>query len=130
MIDRGKRTELHYAARDNDLKLATALVASGTGVNALDAAGFTALHFAASSWAIDVARFLLTSGARVNPVNRHGNTPLWDAVFNSKGRGELIELLRAAGADPRHANAAGQTPLSLARLIANYDVAQFFSDLD
>jgi ankyrin repeat protein len=70
------------------------------------------------------------SGARVDPVNRHGNTPLWDAVFNSKGRGELIELLRAAGADPRYANAAGQTPLSLARLIANYEVAQFFSDLD
>jgi ankyrin repeat protein len=130
VTDRGKRTELHYAARDNDLKLATALVAGGTDVNALDAADCTALHFAASNWAVDVARFLLASGARVDPVNRHGNTPLWDAVFNSRGRGELIELLRAAGANPRHVNTAGQTPVGLARLIANYDVAKFFSDLD
>lgn len=55
--------------------------------------------------------------------------PLWVAVFNSKGRGELIGLLRAHGADPLHANASGQGPVGLARLIANYDVAQYFADV-
>jgi ankyrin repeat protein len=63
-------------------------------------------------------------------VNEHGNTPLFVAVFNSRGRGDLIRLLRASGADPRKENVHGQTPLGLARLIGNYDVAQFFSDLD
>lgn len=50
-------------------------------------------------------------------------------MFNSKGRGELIKLLRSHGADPLHSNASGQTPVRLARLIANYDVAQFFEDI-
>jgi hypothetical protein len=130
VIDRDKRMELHYAARDNDLNLARALVEAGADVNAQDSSGFAPLHFAASQWAVDVARLLLAAGARVDPVNRHGNTPLWDAVFNSRGRGELIDALRAAGADPRHMNAAGKTPLGLARIIANYDVSQFFADLD
>jgi ankyrin repeat protein len=51
------------------------------------------------------------------------------AVFNSRGRGDLIELLRANGADPRVANSSGQTPVGLARLIGNFDVAQFFADV-
>jgi hypothetical protein len=51
------------------------------------------------------------------------------AVFESRGRGDVIELLRANGADPRKGNAHGQTPVGLARLIANFDVARFFADL-
>ncbi|HZM82946.1 MAG TPA: ankyrin repeat domain-containing protein [Candidatus Limnocylindrales bacterium] len=63
-------------------------------------------------------------------MNKFGNTPLFVAVFNSQGRGDLIQLLRGAGADPFKQNSSGQTPVGLARLIANYDVAQFFVDLD
>jgi hypothetical protein len=42
----------------------------------------------------------------------------------------MIELLRSHGADEHAANAYGQTPTGLSRLIANYDVSQFFVDLD
>jgi len=41
----------------------------------------------------------------------------------------MISLLRSHGADPRVANRSGQTPLALARLIANYGVAKFFADV-
>jgi hypothetical protein len=51
------------------------------------------------------------------------------AVFNSRGDGDLIMLLRDRGADPFHANERGKTPVGLARLIANHDVARFFADL-
>ena len=51
------------------------------------------------------------------------------AVFNSRGSGELIELLRRHGADPYRENFHGVSPLGLARDIGNYDVAQFFQDL-
>jgi len=37
-------------------------------------------------------------------------------------------MLRAAGADPMLKNNSGVSPIELARNIANYDVAQFFSD--
>jgi hypothetical protein len=50
-------------------------------------------------------------------------------VFNSRGRGELIRMLRERGTDPLRANSFGQTPLGLSRLIGNFDVAQFFADL-
>jgi len=40
-----------------------------------------------------------------------------------------IELLRERGADPQRENLSGQTPVGIARLIANYDVARFFTDL-
>jgi hypothetical protein len=41
----------------------------------------------------------------------------------------MIDLLRSRGADPLRANMTGQTPVGLARLIGNYDVAQYFQDL-
>ena len=97
--------------------------------NLADRRGYTPLHFAAQEWSIEAADALLEAGASVDAVDQHGNTPLWTATFNSKGRGELIEILRSRGADPGHRNKAGGSPLELARLIANYNVAQWHADL-
>lgn len=128
-IDLEGRTPLHYAALANDTDAVRQLLTEGTNPNAPDRLGFTPLHFAAQEGALAAAEILLAAGAQVDAANRYGNTPLATAVFNSRGRGELIQLLRRHGADPRHPNNTGQTPLSTARLIANYDVAQFFADL-
>ena len=62
-------------------------------------------------------------------MNSFGNTPLFTAVFNYRGDASVIELLRDRGADPLRKNESGQTPVGLARLIANYDVGRFFTDL-
>jgi uncharacterized protein len=105
------------------------LLAAGLDPNLGDKNGFVPLHFAAQNWHPDVAGLLLAGGAEVDARNRYGNTALWTAVFNSNGRGELIDLLRAAGADPHAVNRAGKTPVGLARLIANHDVRQYFADL-
>jgi ankyrin repeat protein len=102
---------------------------AGDDPNLGDRQGFTPLHFAAQEGSVDVARFLLDWGARVDPLNKYGNSPLFTAVFNSKGRGEMILLLRDHGADPHTVNMSGQTPVGLARLIGNYDVRKFFEDL-
>lgn len=124
------RTALHAAAGRGDLPEVCKLIASGADPEAADADGFTPLHLAAGQFHVSVAAALLEAGADVNRRNRFGNGPLFVAVFNSRGRGEMIKLLRSSGADPHAANASGQTPVGLARLIANYDVAQFFADLD
>ncbi|MBO1756811.1 ankyrin repeat domain-containing protein [Allobranchiibius sp. CTAmp26] len=87
------------------------------------------LHSAAKHGAVDAARTLTDGGAEVDRVDTFGNTPLFDAEFNSKGRGDLILLLRGLGADPLAVNASGRTPVGLARRIGNYDVAKFFGDL-
>ena len=98
-------------------------------VNARDDNEWTALHSAAQSNSSEVARLLIEAGAEVDPADSFGNTPLSTAVFNYRGNGELIMLLREKNADPYLENHHGQSPLALARLIANYDVAKYFDDL-
>jgi ankyrin repeat protein len=127
--DEAGRTPLHYAALTNSADQAQSCLASGDDPDAPDLQGFTPLHLAAQEGAIDVARLLLDAGGAVDQPNAFGNTPLFVAVFNSRGEGGLIRLLRDRGADPLIANTSGQTPVGLARLIGNHDVAQFFSDL-
>ena len=128
-IDRDGRSPLHQAAMANDVAAARRYLTAGDDPNVADKQGFTPLHLAAQEGAQEMARVLLDHGATVDSVNRFGNTPLFVAVFNSRGRGDMIALLRARGADPYRANYGGQTPVGLARLIGNYDVAQFFADL-
>jgi uncharacterized protein len=128
-VDRAGRSELHYAASANDIIEVLARLAAGDDKDLADRRGYTPLHFAAQEWSIEAADALLDAGASIDAVDQHGNTPLATATFNSKGRGELIEILRRRGADPGHLNKAGQSPLGLARLIANYDVEQWYADL-
>jgi ankyrin repeat protein len=113
----------------DDVAMLEALLAAGESPDVQDEQGFTPLHFAAQEHSLSAGVALLNAGATVDLENAFGNTALFVAVFNSKGRGELIDLLRSSGADPLHANASGQTPVGLARLIGNYDVDQFFSDI-
>ena len=128
-IDRLGRVQLHYAALENDATLASPRLFAGDPPDTRDLRGFTPLHFAAHQGSAQVARLLRDHGAEVDPANMFGNTPLFVAVVNSSGRGDVIGLLRQRGADPFRVNSAGQTPVGLARLIGNHDVAQYFSDL-
>jgi ankyrin repeat protein len=72
-----------------------------------------------------LVKTLLAHGAVVDIQDAHGNTPLWRAVFESKNRGEVIEILLASGADKNLKNNYGISPLDLAGTIANYDAMQF-----
>lgn len=117
-MNQGERSPLHIAAMDDDASAIGTLLADGESPDVQDEQGFTPLHFAAQQFSLSAASALLNAGATVDVENAFGNTALFVAVFNSKGRGELIKLLRSHGADPLHSNASGQTPVRLARLIA------------
>src|SRR5262250_2013856 len=121
-IDKLGRSELHYAVSDGNLVRVRELIRQGMSVNLPDRNGCTPLHFAAQTHDEALARLLLDSGASVDSRDSNGNTPLSTAVFNSRGRGELIKLLRQRGADATSTNNSGVSPASLARTIANYDV--------
>lgn len=127
--DKFGRAPLHYAAACDDLPGVLDALKAGVDPDAQDSRGWVPLHFAAQEGCLAAARALLDHGAAIDVVDVHGNTPLWVAVFNSRGRGDVIQLLRERGADPWHTNGSGQTPVGLARLIGNYDVAQFFRDM-
>jgi ankyrin repeat protein len=128
-VDREGRTSLHYAAAQGDAARVAQLLAEGADPMLRDRQGWTPLHFAAQAYSVDVATKLLEAGAEVDAQDAHGNTPLLRAVFDSRGRGEVIQLLRRRGADPHRTNYHGVSPVQLAETIANYPVAQFFGDL-
>lgn len=129
-MDPKGRTPLHYAALENQVDQVRQLLDEGIDPDAQDRDGFTALHLAAQQHSVAAGQALLTAGATVDLKNAFGNTALFVAVGSSLGRGDFIAMLRASGADPLVANGYGQTPVGLARLIGNYDVAQYFEDVD
>jgi uncharacterized protein len=124
--DKGGSTALMRASLLSYGELVKLLIKAGADANLHDNIGKTALHYAAQEYQDEIARFLIEAGADVNSQDIHGNTPLSDAVFYSKGRGLLIELLRKSGANDNLSNKHGVTPISLAKTISNFDVAQFF----
>jgi ankyrin repeat protein len=128
-LDKFGRSSLHYAANDGDASEVARLIAAGEEVNLPDRGGCTPLHFAAQKSSAAATRVLIEAGASIDVRDTDGNTPLFRAVFTSEGNGDVIGLLRNAGADPFLQNNHGVSPLSLAHLIENYNVAQFFSDL-
>jgi uncharacterized protein len=129
-LDREGRSDLHYAARDGNLAEVELLLAQGADVNLQDKQGWAPLHFAAQASSVDVARYLVKHGATVDLEDTFGNTPLARATFASKGDGSVIRALRDAGADPMRKNKHGVSEVSLARSVANHDVAQYFKDLE
>jgi len=125
--DRMGRTLLMEAAIFKHYEICKMLISKGADVNAKEKARhWTALHFAAQEYDPRITAVLLENGAEVDPQDTYGNTPLSEAVFNSRGRGEVIELLLENGADRNIKNKSGVSPLDLARMIDNFNVKQFF----
>ena len=113
----GSWTPLMYAARENALAAAEALVASGANLDLVDPDGATALVIAIINAHYELADFLLRAGADPNIVdNEAGMGPLYAAVDMHRlavghGRGlpvpvglldavDCVRLLLARGADP------------------------------
>jgi ankyrin repeat protein len=128
-LDEFGRADLHYAARDGDVKKVRSELKAGADVNLADRNGWTALHFASQAQSAPCVQALIDHGGNIHSADSHGNTPLQRAVFAYTDDPATIGVLRAAGADPLKKNKHGVSALSLARTIANYDVAKCFADL-
>lgn len=125
--DSSGRTVLSLVVNYGDAVMLKWLLSQGPELNKPDRNGWTALHFAAQAHAVEKAALLLEAGASADVPDAYGNTPLWRATFESRGRGEMLQLLLAHGANPDQANDSGVTTRQLAETIANFDVKQFFT---
>lgn len=107
------KTPLHYAVHYKRLDAMAYLVDAGADINAQDGTGMTPLHVAAMLGRRDEARWLLEHGADPALLDSFGDNPAHTAAIF--GMGGVMQLLRDAGCDLRAENAAGLTPLALAR---------------
>jgi ankyrin repeat protein len=128
VTDRGGRSPLINAVLQKNVEIVKILINNGADINLQDKDGRSALHFAAQEYMVDISRILLDKNAEVDIKDHDGNTPLSDAVFWSRGRGELIKLLLSYGADKNLKNNHNVSPLELAYNIGNYNVKQFFEE--
>jgi ankyrin repeat protein len=124
--DRDGRTPLFQAVIAGKENLVRELIRSGCDLKAKDASGKTALHLAAIQGRTACVNLLIEAGSPVDERDKDGNTPLSDAVFYSRGKGDIIQPLLKRGANPDLPNKHGVSPKELAESIGNYDVAQFF----
>lgn len=114
--------DLYAAAALNEVDRLRELLAQGADPNQVDEDGFTPLHLACQEWSVDTVRELIAAGAAVDATTESGYTPLLLATFRADGRDEIIEMLRAAGADLHHSDVHGHTPLDIARLTRDYSL--------
>ena len=96
-FEEGGFTALLFAAREDAVDAARALLAGGAGIDDMDAAGATALVVAAHSDSARVARLLLEQGADPNSDGA-GYTALHAAVL--RGNVSLVQALLERGAKP------------------------------
>jgi ankyrin repeat protein len=94
--NKGGYTALLFAARNNQIEAARALVEAGANVDDVTADGTSALTLAAHSGHGEFAAFLLSHGADAN-ARGSGYTALHAAVL--RGDVALVEALGAAGAN-------------------------------
>jgi ankyrin repeat protein len=113
-IDEYKRTVLHIASANPDVKFLSTLLAKGFNPNMQDDQGNTPLHYAASESLTENIELLIRSGAKADIQNIYGNTPLWDAVYSSKGKIDTLQKLLENGAKPTMKNKVGKSPLDFA----------------
>lgn len=125
--DSDGRNILFHAILSNNLEFVSAFVDKGVDINCHDKLGWTPLHYAVQIYSLEISKFLIEKGANVDSVDNHGNSVLWRAVFESKGRGEIINLLLNNGATKNLKNNYDVSPLELANTISNYEISVFFN---
>lgn len=125
-IDRDMRTLLHHAVLLNNAAAIQLLIEKKADLDVSDYLGWSPLHYASQKHYLEVAKLLIKAGVKINSIDNYGNNILWRAVFESKGRGDMINLLLSHGADPNQQNNKGISPLKLANTISNYNIKKFF----
>ncbi len=117
------RTALIWSTFFNNISLLSWLIENRANINHQDTNGYTALHFAGQEKHFECAKLLVDKGANLELQDFHGNTPLWTAIFNSKGDTRLVKYYVQKGANLDHINKHQRTPRQLAETIAGFDLA-------
>lgn len=96
-IDEDRRTPLHYAVMNGNLKAVTAILNAGAKITKSDIHSETPLHYAATTGKADIiSAMLINTSLAVYQMNHNGKTPLHIAAEN--GHTEAVVILSNKGA--------------------------------
>jgi len=121
--DQNGNTPLLWAAIQNDIEIAEALIESDANVNAQNYEGQTSLFMAVSMGYEQMARLLLENGANPNISTLDGVTALHMAAAN--GARNLLVLLLGYGAFVNEQDENGDTVMHYAVREGRVDVVKF-----
>ncbi len=100
---------LMLAAINNQLELATVLIARGADINR---PGWTPLHYAAAKGHKEMMRLMLEHDAYIDSEAANGTTPLMLAALSTSPL--AVKLLLEEGADPTLVDSANASALDMA----------------
>lgn len=121
VLDSYQRTSLIWASIYNNTELLNWLIDEGANINHQDRTGVSALHFTCKEQNYDSAVILVNKKSNLELKDDNGNTPLFDAIFNSKGDYKVVDLIIKSGANLDNLNNHEMTPRLLAQSMAGFD---------
>jgi len=138
-FDKSGNNILHYYLNNEQSfklkwnKIVPEILSRGLDINEKQSKGIygrSPLHISVFLKQKEITEYLISAGADINSKDANGNTILFTAVMWYEEDGFFIELLLNRGADVHLENHHGVSAISLARSIANYDVAKYFEQFD
>jgi ankyrin repeat protein len=114
--------------KDQNHKVALAMIAAHADVNAPLPDGSTPLAWAAYQDDSDIAAALIKAGAKIDPTDQYGETPLTLACAN--GNAAIVEMLIKGGANVNAERWSGESALMIAAGSGNPRVMKMLLDHD
>ena len=118
-----KKTGLHLAVQNAQVKISSILIKYGADVDAKDFDRITPIHIASQTGNIEIMKLLIQHGANINSIGyRHDETPLHIAAF--EGHYNAVMLLLKYGSNVNAENMLGKTAMAIAEEEGHNDVIE------